>query len=472
MSEYFERLLQDPTSFHNAPYDEAFKLSLEQIEHLHLAGARQRFADLRPRLPVLDKLAREQGIDAIGQIDDIAPLLFPHTVYKSYPISYLERARFDKLTTWLSGLTTSDISHVDAAGIQSIDDWLDLLDARTDLTVAHTSGTTGKLSFVPRTKQQWQQTIVHSAVIIRDWWGRGSGPDILKNKIPIIIPGYRYGAAAMQRGNGIQVDLYAGGEENALFMYPDARFSADVASLAGRLRAAEARGEAGIQDIPQVLLDRREALLELERRRPQDVRHFFDEAQRRFGGKDVYVTAMWAILFDWAEEGLKRGIKNIFGPGSVLLTGGGKKGKDLPDDWREQVLEFLGFSNFYEMYATSEMMGLCMMCEHGHYHIPPVIVPFLLDPATGKPLPRKDGTTGRFAGLDLMPNTYWAGLITGDEITLSGWQQPCACGRTGPHVIPPVRRYSEKEGGDDRIVCAGAPEAHDRALEFLAELSM
>lgn len=472
MSEYFEQLLADPTSFHDAPYDEAFKLSVEQIERLHLEGARKRFAELRAGLSVLDKLAREQGIDAINTIDDIAPLLFPHTVYKSYPISYLERARFDKLTKWLGGLTTTPIDHVDATGVESIDDWLDLLDAQTDLTVAHTSGTTGKLSFVPRGKAQWRQTIVHSATIIRHWWGRDSGPNILQDKIPIIIPGYRYGAAAMQRGNGIQVDLYAGGEENALFMYPDARFSADVASLAGRLRAAEARGEAGIGDIPQILLDRRESLIELERRRPEDVRHFFAEAQRRFGGKDVYVTAMWAILFDWAEEGLKRGIKNIFGPGSVLLTGGGKKGKDMPDDWREQVLEFLGFSNFYEMYATSEMMGLCMMCEHGNYHIPPVIIPFLLDPATGKPLPRKDGMTGRFAGLDLMPNTYWAGLITGDEITLSGWEKPCACGRTGPHVVPPVRRYSEKEGGDDRIVCAGAPEAHDRALEFLAELSM
>jgi hypothetical protein len=471
MTSYLDRLIADPTSFHDAPYAQAFTLSCEEIDRLHLEGARKRFAELRPGLSVLDKLAREQGVETIETIDDLPPLLFPHTVYKSYPISYLERSRFDKLTKWLAGLTTSDISHVDASGIETIDDWIDLLDAETDLTVQHTSGTTGKLSFVPRSKKQWRETIVHSGVIIRDWWP-DRGRDIVKDGMPIIIPGYRYGAAAMQRGNGIQVDLYAKGEENTLFLYPNARFSADIASLGGRLRAAEARGEAGMIDIPPVLLERREALLELERRRPDDLKHFFSEAQRRFGGRDVYVTAMWAILYDWAEEGLKRGLKNVFGKGSVLLTGGGNKGKELPDDWRERVLEFLGFDTIYEMYATSEQMGLSMMCEHGHYHIPPIQIPFLLDPATGKPLPRKDGLTGRFASFDLMPNTYWAGLVTGDEITLAGWEKPCACGRTGPHVIPPVRRYSEKEGGDDRIVCAGAPEAHDRALEFLAELSM
>lgn len=472
MNEYLDRLLADPTSFHDAPYDLAFTLSREEIEHLHLKGARKRFAELRPGLSVLDKLATEQGIDAIDTLNDLAPLLFPHTVYKSYPMSYLERAKFDKLTRWLQGLTTQNISNVDASGIQTIDDWIDLLDAATPITVQHTSGTTGKLSFVPRSKAQWRQTIIHSAIIIRDWFGRNSGPDILRDGMPIIIPGYRRGAGATQRGCDIQVELYAKGEENALFLYPDSRFSADIASLGGRLRAAEARGEAGAMDIPPILLERREMLLELERRRPADLENFFVEAQRRFGGKDVYLTAMWAVLFDWVEEGMKRGYSRIFGPGSVLLTGGGKKGKDLPDNWRETVMDFLGFDKVFEMYGTSELMGLSMMCEDGNYHIPPVQIPFLLDPESGRPLPREDNVTGRLALFDLMPNTYWAGLVTGDEITLSGWEKPCTCGRTGPHIIPPIRRYSEKEGGDDRIVCAGAPEAHDRALEFLAELSM
>src|SRR3546814_6340767 len=71
MSDYFDRLLADPTSFHNACYDDGFRLSSEQIERLHLEGARKRFAELRPGLSVLDKLAREQGIEEIRTLEDL-----------------------------------------------------------------------------------------------------------------------------------------------------------------------------------------------------------------------------------------------------------------------------------------------------------------------------------------------------------------------------------------------------------------
>src|SRR3546814_20109087 len=96
MSDYFDRLLADPTSFHNACYDDGFRLSSEQIERLHLEGARKRFAELRPGLSVLDKLAREQGIEEIRTLEDLAPLLYPHTVYTSYPISRSEERRVGK----------------------------------------------------------------------------------------------------------------------------------------------------------------------------------------------------------------------------------------------------------------------------------------------------------------------------------------------------------------------------------------
>src|SRR5690606_31434055 len=157
MSDLYQALLQDPLNFHDACYDDGFRLTADQLHDVQLAGIRKRFGELRPKLSVLDKLASEQGVDNINAIDDIAPLMFPHTIYKSYPMSYLERARFDKLTRWLGGLTTVDLDQVDASGIDSIDGWLDLLDAQTDLLVSHSSGTTGKLSFVPRTKAQWRQ---------------------------------------------------------------------------------------------------------------------------------------------------------------------------------------------------------------------------------------------------------------------------------------------------------------------------
>jgi hypothetical protein len=92
----------------------------------------------------------------------------------------------------------------------------------------------------------------------------------------------------------------------------------------------------------------------------------------------------------------------------------------------------------------------------------------LLDPDTGEVRPRTGTATGRYGAFDLNAQTYWGGFLTGDEVTLSwGDTQPCACGRIGPYLHHGVRRYTEKEGGDDKITCAGAPAAHDKAIEFV-----
>src|SRR5438445_4563832 len=83
MTDLYARLLDEPTALIGACYDEAFRFTPEQIRDIQLNGARKRFAEMRGKIPVLDKLATEQGIDEIRSIDDVAPLLFAHTVYKS-----------------------------------------------------------------------------------------------------------------------------------------------------------------------------------------------------------------------------------------------------------------------------------------------------------------------------------------------------------------------------------------------------
>jgi hypothetical protein len=467
MSRFSDALKRDPASFVDAHYDEGFSLGRDELDEIHLAGLRKRFAELRPILPALARLGAEQGVDSIDSIDAAAPLLFPHTVYKSYPLSFIEQDRFDRLTKWLSGLTTVDLSGVDTSGIQTIDEWIARLEATTEINLIHTFGTSGKLSFLPRTKAQTQLTTTINARCIRDFQGYNSGPDVLVKHMPLISPSYRRGASAIIRGMNRMAEDYAGGFDNSLFLYSDAYFSADVLSLAGRLRAMEARGEQGKIGLPPALIARREEFADRERSRTQDMDQFFDQARTRFGGQDVFLFAVWPILFEWAAEGLRRGLRGVFGSNSILTTGGGSKGRALPSNYREVIFEFLGFDRHFEFFGMSELMANAPRCDQGHFHFPPVIVPYVLDSETGQPLSRHGRQTGRLALMDLLPDTYWGGLVSGDEVTMAGFDESCRCGRTGPYLEANIRRFSEARGGDDKINCAGAPEAHDRAIDFL-----
>lgn len=115
----------------------------------------------------------------------------------------------------------------------------------------------------------------------------------------------------------------------------------------------------------------------------------------------------------------------------------------------------------------TENTAFSLKYNAGNYHIVPTTIPYLLDPKSGAPLPSTDGATGRYAFFDLIPDTYWAGIITLDKVTMGGWQQPCPCGRLGQHVTSDISRLSAEDGGDDKVLCSGAPEAHDAALDFL-----
>jgi hypothetical protein len=158
----------------------------------------------------------------------------------------------------------------------------------------------------------------------------------------------------------------------------------------------------------------------------------------------------------------------MFSPASFAAGGGGLKGTELPDDWRETVARFLGPIRPTPGYGMSEMVGSFRPCAMGHFHLPPWLIPFILDPATGAQARRTGTSRGRFGAFDLNAGSYWGGFITGDEVTLSwGDETPCGCGRIGPHVSSEIRRYGASEGGDDKITCAGAPQAYDRALDFV-----
>jgi hypothetical protein len=231
--------------------DEVYALPLEEQHRLQLAGLQKRFADLIERIPVLTRLAEEQGIAAIDSIEALAPLLIPHSAMKSYPMSFLEQSRFDRLTQWLDGFTTHDLSAVPTNDCDLIDDRLVALDTHSDVRVLHSTGTSGKLSFLPR-----GTTEMHLMVTgyIRQFETFREEPSYLgtsPGEAPVLFTQYCQGGMAQHRLLDFLRDDLFGGDESMVLATNPSRFSADAASIGGRLRVAESRGELGkIQIIP------------------------------------------------------------------------------------------------------------------------------------------------------------------------------------------------------------------------------
>jgi hypothetical protein len=439
----------------------------DELEALQLAALRMRFEDLRGEIPTLSAMADEYEVTAIERLEDVVPLLFQHSVYKSYPLSLLVKSRFTELTRWLDRLSTVDLSGVDVGDCASIDSWLGVLDAETELRVLHSSGTSGTMSFLPRSLGEWDA--MFSA--FRCGLFQFSDPQGDRGRhdgeyFNLIWPLYRHGRSAIMRIPELgRTHLF--GSENGLHVMRPGRMSSDSMFLAGRLRAAAARGEVDQLEINPALRGRREEFAREQREMVESLPRFIETLTERLRGERVWLLGTWNVLYDIARAGLENGMTEVFAPDSLVTTGGGAKGQVVPEDWEDSVKRFIGVDHVQHAYVMSEITALNKMCEHGRYHIEPWIVPFVLDPTDGRPLPREGIQTGRAAVFDLMAQTYWGGFITGDEVSAS--YEQCACGRTTTHLARTIERYSEKQGSDDKITCVAAEDAHRAALEFLTQ---
>jgi hypothetical protein len=156
----------------------------------------------------------------------------------------------------------------------------------------------------------------------------------------------------------------------------------------------------------------------------------------------------------------------VFAADSVGTTGGGGKDVAIPDDWPALARKFTGIRNFKLSYGMTEMIGVMSRCPEGYFHIPPYYIPYLLDPETGAILPREGTQTGQFAALDLLAQTYWGGVISGDKVTIE-WDRVCPCGRKGAHIHDSIGRYATNVTGDDKITCSATIDNTDSALQNL-----
>jgi hypothetical protein len=332
------------------------------------------------------------------------------------------------------------------------------------MLVGHSTGTTGKLSFVPRSRTElpaWERAYnaaQHAA----------TGVDPTKEFVPTFFPGYRGGHHMMLKMLSLFGVPAAGGPEHYHTLYPS-YISSDLSSLAGRMQSAEDRGELDRLGLDPALLEARQAVIEQARRREQDMDAWFTRLMDDYRGQRVKIGGTAGDLIRTARTGIARGLKPSFAPNSFISTGGGLKGlKDPPDDWEAFVKDYFGVERIAAIYGMSEIMGTAPKCERGHYHLPPWTFAVLLD-ADNRELPREGVQTGRFAAFDLLAETYWGGFISGDKVTIH-WEEDCGCGWKAPRVGPEIVRFSELEGGDDKISCSGSVQAYNEFMEYVSQV--
>ena len=285
----------------------------------------------------------------------------------------LRHRDFAKLTTWLDKLTAHDLTRIDLTGLRTIEEWLQRLEA-FGMLVTYSSGTTGKLSFVPRSYDEFGPWKFHFFNVNQAC----SGVNAWTTKLPTFFPGYRGGYQTMLKMMSLFNVEMAGGPQNYHTLY-DTHIPADLMALSGRLQSAEDKGEVASLGLDPALLEQRQQMLKQGRQRDGDLEDWFGRLMQEFKGQRVKIGGTFSDLYRVAKAGLDKGLRCNFAPGSILQGGGGMKGyKDAPDDWEDQVKYFFGVEKLGNQYGFSECIGNAPLCDAGFFHFPPYTVPLLI----------------------------------------------------------------------------------------------
>ncbi|WP_068078316.1 hypothetical protein [Novosphingobium lentum] len=431
-----------------------FRNAPDRLAQLQMEAVRERFAERRQQIKVLDKRARETGIGSIDTLEDLVPLLFAHTNYKSYPEAFVDNGQWKHMNMWLGTLSTYPTGNIDVSGVNDVDDWMDACHAAGHYIYA-SSGTSGKSSFLNQTLQD-RELCVPACLAAFDLSTRGFKPNHDRSVFTMMPT---KGTHKMTEVSTRHFERWAApGELHRLSNDP---IRAMDAMRPAQLRRMLAAGKVG----PGEVAAYEDRVAERQARRAVELDAWIDTlADRRH--RPIYLGAMWGVLWQLVEALRARGIEDgDFHPEMIISTGGGTKGAKVPPDYREQVLRFFGVTRdrLSNSYAMVEMSGFCALIQpHDVYATPPWLVPLILDKAGEKLLNPADGkgtVEGRMAFFDVLADGRWGGIISGDKVVvefgagLDGVKTP---------IVRSINRYQDLDEGEDKLTCAGSIDSYVR----------
>jgi len=431
-----------------------YDVPFEQLRHVQVEAMNERFQERKDAIKLLGHRAREANLSQVRSHEDAVQLLFPHTAYKSYPETFLMEKRWDRLTMWLDTVSTYRVPPHSAAQIKDMDDLVEKLQDSGHY-VSCSSGTTGKSAMLvaSRTDMEWCRK---EAVATYAW---GSGVKPARDRRIFGMAPVAHVPRNLFTGEAYTAALQDPDYER--FAYPVPPITVGALTQMAVLRKAIANGTAmpaEIQAFEKISATRQKAV--------NDAVDITAKAVVEARSSKLHVSGLWAGLYNVAKAVRDMGYSSAdFNPENSIYVGGGLKRARLPEDYREFVYETFNIrpERNYQNYSMQELHSGMPRCRKGgRYHLPPWLVPLILNKAGDTLLPiGNDECEGRAGFFDLSLDGRWGGVISGDKISIDF--SPCACGNKGATIRDDIVRYADIEG-DDKIGCAGTVDAYVRGV--------
>lgn len=439
------------------PDGSAYEPSYAEIRDQQIAAMNERLQEYGEKIKIVALRAEDAGITEIKRLEDVVPLLLPHTAYKSYPESYLTGKKWDRLAKWLGSVTSQPTANVDLTGVEGIDQWVERMGEGGHL-VSCSSGTTGKSAMLAATKGDLDFA-AQDGINAVEW-----GSKIRRGDKRTM--GGSGGAVAHSPRNSVMGGAMVNAFVDLTKPFPASKLPPiTVGSLTEMiaLRKSIADGTAEPEAIAAYDAESASRGQAMEDARLTAI----DEVIANRGDR-LYITGMWGSVFGLAEGIRAKGYSaKDFHPENAIYLGGGLKRAQLPDDYREFVYETFNLKPEYifQMYGMQEINSTMPRCqEGGRYHVPAWVVAIPLN-KEGDALVDFDPDGGevecRAAFFDLSMEGRWGGVISGDRIHIDFGR--CKCGHASPSIRDDIARYADLEG-DDKIGCSGTVDAYVRGL--------
>jgi hypothetical protein len=402
--------------------------AVADIRHEALLLNHRRYVE---HIPLYRRFAEDCNVREVHDVDElIDQLLFSCDLFKSYDPRWLAAGDYRSMTDWLGSICVRRPA-TSMEGVGTLAAWFERLRAE-GIHVTHSSGTGGRLSFVPRDALTFDALVGNGRFYAHTPWnanGRAAG------NYDCLILG--------PRGSGMGIQGAAAGlahSANRSHFLFDAELNADI------LHALGSGGQATVSDAAARFLE------ETVERRGEAYAGAFEflrttvDEQRR-----VMVFGTPFQMLEACSHWLSKGLRLRLAVDSLVVTGGGWKSaaKVEPLALQDTIERSLGVppDRVLDVYSTSECNCVLMRCSEGRYHVPPVVEMVAVDDL----LMRISGNDvhGMLAILDPFALSYPGFLLTGDEGRLV--RGACACGLDGWAVVGEIRRAS----GQELKGCAG-----------------